>query len=116
LDELNRKIDKNIWMTVPNSYLYQRQYVETDKEKKLKDERMAEYKKKAEEGAKGYNKQSKDTKKETLKVEKPEKEVLIQKFIPVQQEMYPLDPKTRERLMKIHIGVLDDPKSIDIMF
>jgi hypothetical protein len=43
-------------MTVPNSYLYQRRHVETDKEKKLKDERMAEYKKKAEEGAKGYNK------------------------------------------------------------
>jgi hypothetical protein len=47
-------------MTVPNSYIYQRLHVETEKEKKLKDERMAEYKKKAEEGAKRqHNKEGK---------------------------------------------------------
>ena len=51
LDELNRKIDKNIWMTMPNSYLYQRQIIENDREKRLKDERIADYKKKAEEAA-----------------------------------------------------------------
>lgn len=52
MEELNRKIDRNIWMTMPNSYLYQRQIIENDREKRLKDERMAEYKKKAEEAAK----------------------------------------------------------------
>ena len=44
LDELNRKIDKNIWMTMPNSYLYQRKYIENAREKRLKEERMAYYK------------------------------------------------------------------------
>jgi hypothetical protein len=32
------------------------------------------------------------------------------------QESLPLDHKTKEKLLKIHIGLIDDPKSIDIMF
>lgn len=90
--------------------------METEKEKKLKDERMAEYKKKAEEQADKYNKKSKDTKKEPPKVEE-KKEVLVQKVLHTEKaEIQPLDDEKRKKLLKIHIGILDDPKSIDIMF
>ena len=122
MEELNRKIDRNIWMTMPNSYLYQRQIIENDREKRLKDERMAEYKKKAEEAAKKQRDKEgkksepvKEVKKDEKEVEKAKKEK-AEKEKAEKAENPPIDPKYKEKLLKIPITMLDDPKSVDIMF
>lgn len=119
LEELNRKIDKNIWMTVPNSYLYQRHHVETDKEKRLKEERMAMYKKKAEDLRKDYEEKKGEAKKKEEAKEKEAAEPTVEKKKVEKEEKnenQPLDPKTKDKLLKIQIGVIDDPKNIEIMF
>jgi hypothetical protein len=113
-------------MTMPNSYLYQRQTIENDREKRLKDERMADYKKKAEEAArKQHNKEGKkDPVKEVKKEDPLEKEKLEKEKADKEKkdkaekaEKDPsIDPKYREKLLRITIGMIDDPKGVPVMF
>lgn len=93
---------------------------------------MADYKKKAEEGKKKQNnkegkkdpadkdKKLKENAKEQTEKEKQDKEKQDKekekKDKEEKPENPPLDPKTKDKLLRIHIGVLDDPKSVEIMF
>ena len=90
---------------------------------------MADYKKKAEEAArKQHNKEGKkdpvvkkEVKKEDTEVEKAAKEKAdkekAEKEKQEKAEKDPsIDPKYKDKLLRITIGIIDDPKSVPIMF